>query len=159
MKPAGELDTTVSTLNAGLFNTVAKGAPFRLILDRGMEKPGSGSMTIAASNAMVQAGLTPQRLWDERAIFGIKSLVLHRDGSVELLGATEALAAAQWPGPSEFIYRGSLGPIDLPLHHRPLTPALPATDASPAATAASSSGNHRPRSHPLTTAAAERRSR
>jgi NitT/TauT family transport system substrate-binding protein len=55
---AGELDTTVSTLNAGLFNTVAKGAPFRLILDRGSEKPGSGSMTIAASNAMVQAGLT-----------------------------------------------------------------------------------------------------
>ncbi len=55
---AGEIDVTVATLNAGLFNTVSKGAPFKLILDRGSEKPGSGSMTIAASNAMVQAGMT-----------------------------------------------------------------------------------------------------
>ena len=55
---AGELDTTVTTLNAGLFNTIAKSAPFKLILDRGSEKPGSGSMTIAASNALVQAGMT-----------------------------------------------------------------------------------------------------
>src|SRR3712207_9132547 len=59
---AGELDTTVSTLNAGLFNTVAKGAPFKLMLDRGSEKPGSGSMTIAASNAMVQADRKSTRL-------------------------------------------------------------------------------------------------
>ena len=43
--------------------------------------------------------------------------VLHRDGRVELLGASESISAAQWPGPSEFIYRGSLGPIELPLHH------------------------------------------
>ena len=47
---AGELDLTATTLNAGLFNTVAKGAPFKLILDRGSEKPGHGSMTIVASN-------------------------------------------------------------------------------------------------------------
>jgi len=53
---AGELDLTASTLNAGLFNTVAKGAPFKLILDRGSEKPGHGSMTIVASNAMYEAG-------------------------------------------------------------------------------------------------------
>ena len=48
---AGELDLTATTLNAGLFNTVSKGAPFKLILDRGSEKPGHGSMTIVASNA------------------------------------------------------------------------------------------------------------
>jgi NitT/TauT family transport system substrate-binding protein len=53
---AGELDVTASTLNAGLFNTVAKGAPFKLILDRGSEKPGHGSMTIVASNAIYDAG-------------------------------------------------------------------------------------------------------
>ena len=52
---AGELDVTVSTLNAGLFNAVSRGAPYKLILDRGSEKPGSGSMTIAASNEMVKA--------------------------------------------------------------------------------------------------------
>ena len=34
---AGELDTTVATLNAGMFNTVAKGAPFKMVLDRGSE--------------------------------------------------------------------------------------------------------------------------
>ena len=55
---AGELDVTVSTLNAGLFNAVSRGAPYKLILDRGSEKPGSGSMTIAASNDMVKAGMT-----------------------------------------------------------------------------------------------------
>jgi NitT/TauT family transport system substrate-binding protein len=48
----------VSTLSAGLFNAVGKGAPYKLILDRGSEKPGSGSMAIAASTAMVDAGLT-----------------------------------------------------------------------------------------------------
>jgi NitT/TauT family transport system substrate-binding protein len=53
---AGELDLTATTLNAGLFNTVAKGAPFKLILDRGSEKPGHGSMTIVASNAMYEQG-------------------------------------------------------------------------------------------------------
>jgi NitT/TauT family transport system substrate-binding protein len=53
---AGELDLTASTLNAGLFNTVAKGAPFKVVLDRGIERPGYGSMTIVASNAMIQAG-------------------------------------------------------------------------------------------------------
>jgi NitT/TauT family transport system substrate-binding protein len=54
---AGELDTTVSTLNAGLFNAISKGAAYKLVLDRGSEKPGSGSMTIAVSNAMLEAGL------------------------------------------------------------------------------------------------------
>lgn len=52
---AGELDVTATTLNAGLFNTIAKGAPFKLMLDRGSEKPGHGSMTIVASNAMFEA--------------------------------------------------------------------------------------------------------
>lgn len=44
--------------------------------------------------------------------------MLHRGGGAELLGATESISATQWPGPSEFIYRGSLGPIQLPQHHR-----------------------------------------
>src|SRR5690348_10575118 len=43
---AGERDVTATTLNAGLFNAVAKGAPCNRILDRGSEKPGHGSMTI-----------------------------------------------------------------------------------------------------------------
>jgi len=35
---AGELDITASTLNGGVFNAVSKGAPYKLILDRGIEK-------------------------------------------------------------------------------------------------------------------------
>lgn len=55
---AGELDATVSTANAGLFNTVARGAPFRLTFDRGVEKPGSGTMQLVVSNEMHKAGVT-----------------------------------------------------------------------------------------------------
>ena len=33
---AGELDATATTLNAGLFNAFAKGAPYKLVLDRGI---------------------------------------------------------------------------------------------------------------------------
>ncbi len=82
---AGELDTTVTTLNAGLFNTVAKGAPFRLMLDRGSEKPGSGSMTIAASNAMVQAGMTAP---NKMALLKGKTIAIQAPGGIDqyLLG-------------------------------------------------------------------------
>jgi hypothetical protein len=82
---AGELDATVSTLNAGLFNAVSKGAPYRLILDRGSEKPGSGSMTIAASNAMVTAGMTAP---NKMALLKGKRLAIQAPGGIDqyLLG-------------------------------------------------------------------------
>ncbi len=52
----------------------------------------------------------------QRAIAG-RSLGVYcnlgSNGQVDLLGATESLSAQQWPGPSEFIYRGSLGPVRL----------------------------------------------
>jgi len=74
---AGELDVTVSTLNAGLFNAVSKGAPYKLILDRGSEKPGHGSMTIAASNAMVEAGMTAV---DKMALLKGKRIAIQAPG-------------------------------------------------------------------------------
>ena len=82
---AGELDATVSTLNAGLFNTVSKGAPFKLMLDRGSEKPGSGSMTIAASNAMVAAGMTAP---NKMALLKGKKIAIQAPGGIDqyLLG-------------------------------------------------------------------------
>jgi NitT/TauT family transport system substrate-binding protein len=55
---AGELDATAATLNAGLFNAVSKGANYKLVLDRGSEKPGFGSTTIVVSNKMYEAGVT-----------------------------------------------------------------------------------------------------
>ena len=82
---AGELDATASTLNAGLFNTVAKGAPFKLILDRGSEKPGHGSMTIVASNAMYEAGY---RSANDGAKLKGKKIAIQAPGSIDqyLLG-------------------------------------------------------------------------
>ena len=82
---AGELDTTVSTLNAGLFNAVSRGAPYKLILDRGSEKPGSGSMTIAASNEMVQAGMTAV---NKMALLKGKRIAIQAPGGIDqyLLG-------------------------------------------------------------------------
>jgi len=82
---AGELDLTATTLNAGLFNTVAKGAPFKLILDRGIERPGYGSMTIVASNAMYEAGYTKA---DDGAKLKGKRIAIQAPGSIDqyLLG-------------------------------------------------------------------------
>src|SRR5690348_4713425 len=77
---AGELDLTASTLNAGLFNAVAKGAPYKLILDRGIEKPGSGSMTIVASNAMHDAGYTAV---DKANLLKGKKIAIQAPGSID----------------------------------------------------------------------------
>lgn len=77
---AGELDLTASTLNAGVFNTVAKGAPYKLILDRGMEKPGFGSMSVVASNAMVEAGFTSV---DKGAMLKGKRIAIQAPGSID----------------------------------------------------------------------------
>lgn len=54
---AGELDLCVCTSNAGVFNAMSRGASYKLFLDRGSEKPGSGSMHIVVSNAVYEAGL------------------------------------------------------------------------------------------------------
>ena len=77
---AGELDLTASTLNAGLFNAVAKGAPYKLVLDRGIEKPGAGSMTIVASNAMYEAGFTAV---DRARLLKGKKIAIQAPGSID----------------------------------------------------------------------------
>jgi len=77
---AGELDATVSTLNAGLFNAVSKGAPYKLVFDRGSEKTGSGSMTIAASNAMVEAGMTAV---NKMALLKGKRIAIQAPGGID----------------------------------------------------------------------------
>ena len=77
---AGELDVTATTLNGGLFNTVAKGAPFKAILDRGIEKPGSGSMTIVASNAFYEAGY---RSPNDGARLKGKKIAIQAPGSID----------------------------------------------------------------------------
>jgi NitT/TauT family transport system substrate-binding protein len=92
---AGELDITASTLNAGLFNAVAKGAPYKLFLDRGSEKPGSGSMTIVASNDMLKAGYTSV---DKAKLLKGKTIAIQAPGSIDqFLFATSAKKAGLDP--------------------------------------------------------------
>lgn len=54
---AGELDLTFMTANAGLFNSVARGAPLVIILDRGNNKTGRGYTVINVSPQMAAAGV------------------------------------------------------------------------------------------------------
>ena len=54
---SGELDVTLVTLSAGLFNSIAKGAPMALFLDRGNNKTGRGGSAINVSNTMYAAGV------------------------------------------------------------------------------------------------------
>jgi NitT/TauT family transport system substrate-binding protein len=53
---AGELDMAATTCNAGLFNTIGKGAPFRIFLERGRESPGFGSLAMVVSKDMHAKG-------------------------------------------------------------------------------------------------------
>lgn len=48
-------------------------------------------------------------------VFGVHCVIGTQGSS--LVGITEALSHSQWPGPSEFIYRGSLGPVVTEVEH------------------------------------------
>jgi NitT/TauT family transport system substrate-binding protein len=54
---AGELDLTFMTANASLFNSIARGAPLVVILDRGNNKAGRGYTVINVSKDMAAAGV------------------------------------------------------------------------------------------------------
>lgn len=54
---AGELDFTVTTISAGIFNAMAKGGGFKMFLDRGNEAPGRGSLAIFVNKKLYADGL------------------------------------------------------------------------------------------------------
>jgi NitT/TauT family transport system substrate-binding protein len=54
---AGDLDLTFMTANASLFNSVARGAPLVVILDRGNNKAGRGYTVINVSKQMAESGV------------------------------------------------------------------------------------------------------
>ncbi len=107
---AGELDATVTTLSAGLFNAIAKGAPYKLMLDRGSEKPGSGSMEIAASNAMVKAGLTGA---DKFALLKGKRLALQAPGGIDQYLLGRGVQKAGLDPRTDVIWNSGLGYPDI----------------------------------------------
>ena len=54
---SGELDVSAVTMSAGLFNSIAKGAPMIMFLDRGNNDMDRGGSAINVSNEMFAAGL------------------------------------------------------------------------------------------------------
>jgi NitT/TauT family transport system substrate-binding protein len=54
---AGDLDLTFMTANASLFNSVARGAPLVVILDRGNNKANRGYTVINVSKQMAEGGV------------------------------------------------------------------------------------------------------
>lgn len=88
---SGELDITIVTMSAGLFNSIAKGAPMVIFLDRGNNRTGRGGSAINVSNTMYGAGVTgPAELAKLKGKrFGITAL-----GSINQYEAALALQKA-----------------------------------------------------------------
>jgi len=53
---AGELDVSVGTPSAGLFNAVAEGAPYRVVADKGQFRAGHGYATLTVRKDLVATG-------------------------------------------------------------------------------------------------------
>jgi len=53
---AGELDVSVGSPSAGLFNAIAQGAGFRVVADKGQVRPGYGFTLLAVRKDLVDSG-------------------------------------------------------------------------------------------------------
>ncbi len=53
---AGELDVSVGSPSAGLFNAIAQGAGFRIVADKGQVRPGYGFTLLAVRKDLVDSG-------------------------------------------------------------------------------------------------------
>jgi NitT/TauT family transport system substrate-binding protein len=54
---SGEIDMALMTANASLFNSVAKGAPLVIVLDRGHNKPGYGYLSVNVTQELYEQGI------------------------------------------------------------------------------------------------------
>ena len=54
---AGELDITLMTANASFFNSIAKGAPLVVVLDRGHNRPGYGYLAVNVTQELYDQGV------------------------------------------------------------------------------------------------------
>ncbi len=53
---AGELEISVGTAGAGLFNAIAEGAPFRIVADKGQTRAGTGYVLLAVRKDLLDSG-------------------------------------------------------------------------------------------------------
>ncbi len=88
---SGELDIGGMTAAAGLFNSVAKGAPLLIILDRGHNRPGYGYTVTSVSQELFDQGV--RSLADFAALKG-KRVGVAALGSINQYNVALALAKA-----------------------------------------------------------------
>ncbi len=53
---AGEIEVSVGTASAGLFNAIVAGAPYRIVGDKGQSRPGNGYVLLAVRKDLVDSG-------------------------------------------------------------------------------------------------------
>jgi NitT/TauT family transport system substrate-binding protein len=88
---AGELEFTLMTANASLFNSIAKGAPLVVILDRGHNRPGFGYTVMNVTQALYDQGV--QGSADLAKLKG-KRVGVGALGSINQYNAAQALLKA-----------------------------------------------------------------
>ena len=88
---AGELEFTLMTANASLFNSIAKGAPLVVILDRGHNRPGFGYTVMNVTQAVSDEGV--RTLADFGKLKG-KRIGVGALGSINQYNAAQALLKA-----------------------------------------------------------------
>jgi NitT/TauT family transport system substrate-binding protein len=88
---SGELDMSFMTANASLFNSIAKGAPIQIILDRGNNRAGRAYTVINVTKAMADQGV---RSLDDMAKLKGKRFGVGALGSINQFNAAKALIKA-----------------------------------------------------------------
>ena len=53
---AGEIEVSVGTASAGLFNAIGEGAPYRIVADKGQGRAGTGYVLLAVRKDLVDSG-------------------------------------------------------------------------------------------------------
>jgi len=88
---SGELDVTFMTAAASLFNSVAKGAPLTVILDRGNNRPGYAYTVLNVTQKLADQGV--KSLADVGKLKG-KRVAVNALGSINHFNAALALIKA-----------------------------------------------------------------
>jgi NitT/TauT family transport system substrate-binding protein len=88
---SGELDISFMTPSASLFNSVAKGAPLVIILDRGNNKPGSAYTVLSVRKELADGGI--KTLKDVGKLKGMR-IGANATGSINHYQAANALLKA-----------------------------------------------------------------
>ena len=88
---SGELDLALMPANASLFNSIAKGAPLVLVLDRGHNRPGFGYLSINVTQELYDQGI---RTMADLAKLKGKKVGVNAVGSINQYDMSRALQKA-----------------------------------------------------------------